>query len=155
MPTLLETINEIHRDYVKQTVDQWMSVVALARSDENRADQEAIEAVPALEAIEKAAKAARELLRGRIAADMLQNGVTGYQSRHYEADLARSAIKAIVTDEAKLRKQCPEFFERQLPKLKRAELTDALKQGQTIPGATLSNGGEPHIVVRARKDLAR
>lgn len=46
--------------------------------------------------------------------------------------------KAVVTDEAQIPAR---FFKPQDPKLDRAALAEALKGGETIPGASLSNGG--------------
>lgn len=54
--------------------------------------------------------------------------------------------KLIVTDEALIPS---DFFEAQAPKLARADLLRALKEGRTIPGAELSNGGKTIQIRRA------
>jgi hypothetical protein len=50
----------------------------------------------------------------------------------------RTPPKAIVADESLIPSQ---YFKPQPPKLDKRALADALKAGETIPGATLSNGG--------------
>jgi sugar-specific transcriptional regulator TrmB len=54
--------------------------------------------------------------------------------------------KLIVTDESQLPAR---FFKPQPPKLDRKELTDALKDGEAVPGADLSNGGTTIQIRRA------
>lgn len=53
---------------------------------------------------------------------------------------------AIVTEEAEIPS---EFWKPQAPKLDKRALTEALKSGATIPGATLSNGGVTTRILRS------
>lgn len=152
---LLNEMNQLHAEVVRPALLGWTAVIERARDNPDLSDREAIEAIPALEAIEKAAKMARETLRSKVADDMQENGVLSYQSTHYEAGLARAATTAQVTDEKALQTARPDLFEPQPDKLRRAELTKELKRGELVPGAVLSNGGPMHLVVRARKDLAK
>jgi len=54
--------------------------------------------------------------------------------------------KLIVTDESQIPTR---FFKPQPPKLDRKELLDALKIGETVPGADMSNGGTTIQIRRA------
>lgn len=64
------------------------------------------------------------------------------------ATLASKSIprKLIVTDESQIPTR---FFKPQPPKLDRKELLDALKSGEVIPGADMSNGGTTIQIRRA------
>lgn len=64
------------------------------------------------------------------------------------ATIASKSIprKLIVTDESQIPTR---FFKPQPPKLDRKELLDALKNGEAVPGADMSNGGTTIQIRRA------
>lgn len=152
----LEQMNSLHASHVKPVFDKWVSAIMEAREvGEAHADKEAIEGIVALENIEKAAKEGQRILRDAMAEYMSENGLLGFNSTHYSAGLSAAPQTVTVTDENAVRAARPDLFEPQPDKLNRTELTKKLKHGDAVPGATLSNGGAPRLVIRARKDLAK
>lgn len=117
-------------------------------------DQIALEQIAMLELWSKESEAQAKSLRRALTGDMEETGVLAFESEHFTGSLAASPQTATVTDEKVLRAARPDLFEPQPDKLNRAELTKALKKGQRIDGATLSNGGAMRLVIRGKKGIS-
>lgn len=79
-----------------------------------------------------------ELLRAAITSAMQTAEIDKIELPSHTLTIKATPPKAVITDEAALPSK---FFVTQEPKLSLKAVGDALKAGETIPGATLSNGG--------------
>lgn len=79
-----------------------------------------------------------ETRRGIILMAMDKAGLQTIRSPLGTMTARPTAPKATITDEALIPAR---FFKPQDPKLDRAKLAEALKAGEQVPGASLSNGG--------------
>lgn len=86
-----------------------------------------------------------EVRRALIATGLEAAGITKLETPTGTISERKVAPSAIITDEAEIPSG---FWKAQPPKLDKKAVTDALKNGQTIPGATLSNGGKTISVSR-------
>lgn len=80
-----------------------------------------------------------EVRRALIASGLEAAGITKLETPTGTVSERKVAPSAIITDEAEIPSR---YWKPQPPKLDKKAVTDALKQGETIPGATLSNGGK-------------
>lgn len=78
-------------------------------------------------------------IRSAMLSAMTMAGLVKAERPMATVSIAKTAPKAIVTNEADIPSK---FWEPQPPKLDKAELLRALKDKENVPGATLSNGGE-------------
>jgi uncharacterized phage infection (PIP) family protein YhgE len=79
-----------------------------------------------------------ELLRAAIANAMQTAEIDKLELPSHTLTIKATPAKATITDEAAIPSK---FFVPQDPKLSLKAVGDALKAGETVPGATLSNGG--------------
>lgn len=120
---------------------------ALARVGECEALADAIKAqADALSARKRRLEAQAETIRAAIIAALGTAGVRKLELP--AATLSLTAVKPslVVTDEAAIPTQ---YFKRADPTIDKRALLSSLKDGQTIPGAELSNGGET-VAIRWR-----
>lgn len=88
--------------------------------------------------------------RTALAEVMAENGVTLDLEHHTVFTADRGGIVRI-TDEAAIPR---EFFRTPPPAPDKVALGKALREGQSIPGAVLSNGGAPTLNFRSKKQQA-
>jgi hypothetical protein len=112
----------------------------------------AVSRVAEIDALSEAIKAQSDKLRSRrdrleIQAELLRAAITSAMQTaeidkielpSHTLTIKATPAKAVITDEAEIPSK---FFVPQDPKLSLKAVGDALKAGETIPGATLSNGG--------------
>nr|WP_240161763.1 siphovirus Gp157 family protein [Gluconacetobacter azotocaptans] len=151
---MLALLNAIHAETMKPRVDRWVSWLRAAREPDAEVDQCVVEAIEALDAIEKGAKATRELLRGALHADMLASGVLSFEATNYVASHVSASVDVLVSDEQAIHAARPDLFKPQPDKLDKAALKKLLNAGIKVEGATLSNGGPGHVLIRGKKGNA-
>ncbi|WP_258367792.1 siphovirus Gp157 family protein [Komagataeibacter oboediens] len=117
-------------------------------------DQIALEQIAMLELWSKESEAQAKALRQALVMEMEDTGVLSFAGDHHTGSLSTPPQSLTVTDEKALRAARPDLFEPQPDKLNRAELTKALKRGEQVEGATLSNGGAMRLVIRGKKGIA-
>ena len=113
-------------------------------------DDEAYEEACAKLAADKRERAVRfgqrALKRREAALVLLQAaGLKKLEQPDFTASVAQGRGKVVITDEAAL----PDQFFRVSRAPNKTAVSDALKDGQTVPGALMSNG-EPTLTVRTR-----
>jgi len=150
MSAVLARMNELHAQAIKPASDAYVAALKAMREADDP-DVPAIEAVIALDALKGAASEAEVALRELVRDSMSESGVTGFEAGAYEVVRVSPRPAATVTDLAALQAAAPELFETQPDKLNRTELTKRLRNGATLPGAVLGNGGPGHIAIRAAK----
>lgn len=87
-----------------------------------------------------------ELIRAAIGLAMSMTELKKLELPQATISRKPTPAKAIITEEADVP---PTFFVPQPPKLDKKALLDALKSGQSVPGATLSNGSETIAIRRS------
>ncbi|RFD19493.1 hypothetical protein DY926_10850 [Komagataeibacter melaceti] len=154
MSSLATVMDRIYVEQVAPVIKTFNASRVASKATGANVDQIALEQIAMLELWGKEAAAQAATLRKVLAGDMEGTGVLAFESEHYTGSLATSPQTATVTNEQALRAARPDLFEPQPDKLNRAELTKALKQGERIDGATLSNGGAMRLVIRGKKGIA-
>ncbi|QHC34128.1 siphovirus Gp157 family protein [Komagataeibacter xylinus] len=154
MADLSTLMDRIYVEQVAPAIKAFNASRTASKAPSANMDQIALEQIAMLEIWEKEAKAQAAALRKALAGEMEEAGVLAFESEHFTGSLAASPQTATVTDEKALRAARPDLFELQPDKLNRTELTKALKKGQRIDGATLSNGGAMRLVIRGKKGIA-
>ncbi|MBO1080865.1 siphovirus Gp157 family protein [Roseomonas haemaphysalidis] len=98
--------------------------------------------------LEEAAASATEnakRIRQALLDAMIEAGAAGVQTDHHTIGWAQGAPAVVITGEV------PARFMRTPPAIPdKAEIKAALKEGLTVPGATLGNAA-PYLQIRARK----
>lgn len=90
-------------------------------------------------------KARVETRRALLATALEVAGLKSLETPTGTVAITKVAPKAITTEESEIPSR---FWKAQPPKLDRKALADALKAGETIPGATLSNGSQTVTIRR-------
>lgn len=154
MSNLSKVMDRIYVQQVSPAIKAFNASRLASKEQDANLDQIALEQIVMLELWAKEAKAQAEVLRKELAAEMEETGVLSFASTDHTGSLSCPPQQPTVTDEKALRTSRPDLFEPQPDKLNRAELTKALKKGERIDGATLSNGGAMRLVIRGKKGVA-
>ncbi|WP_102323899.1 siphovirus Gp157 family protein [Komagataeibacter saccharivorans] len=154
MSSLSKVMDRIYVKQVYPAIKAFNASRLAYQEGEARHQQVALDQIAMLELWAKESAAQAKELRKALVKDMDETGTLGLFSDKYEGGLSHPPRELMITDEKALHASRPDLFEPQPDKLNRAELTKALKKGERIDGATLSNGGAMRLVIRGKKGIA-
>ena len=108
--------------------------------------QAVIEVILACDELQDAAKTAEAQFRAALVAAMSLGGTT-IRTEHFTVSLRTSPKRALVTDETAIPLR---FMHQPPPRPDLTAIAAALRTGQDIPGAVLTNGGADSLVIKRR-----
>ncbi|WP_010517779.1 siphovirus Gp157 family protein [Komagataeibacter oboediens] len=154
MADLAIVMDRIYVEQIAPAIKALNASRVASKAPDANMDQIALEQIAMLELWSKESEVQAKALRSSLTGEMEDTGILAFESKHFTGSLAASPQTATVTDEKALRAARPDLFEPQPDKLNRAKLTKALKRGEQVEGATLSNGGAMRLVIRGKKGIA-
>jgi len=108
--------------------------------------QAAIGVILACDELQDAAKTAEAQCRAALVAAMSLGGTT-IRTEHFTVSLRTAPKRALVTDETAIPLR---FMHQPPPRPDLTAIAAALRTGQDIPGAVLTNGGADSLVIKRR-----
>lgn len=145
MSEITDVLNA-HHAIIKSLVDEYVPLLGELRKA-NDPIPSAVQIYEVMRRLNDVSKSFRDDIKAAIVRDMVATGVVASEAGPYHVTLKKGAVRAVVSDEKKLRSKHPEFFTPQPDKLSLKDLSNALKFNHDIEGAELVEG-EPTIAVK-------
>lgn len=150
-PNMAAIIEAAHIQHIRPASLRWTNALQQTRANPADPDHAVVAAILALEDLASAAKDTAAVLRRDLAASMVSDGVTGFETEHHVASRVQAAQRAQMTDTKAFLAAYPDLAIPQDPKPDLAEAAKRLKRGQRLIGCELSNGGADTLRITAKK----
>ncbi|CAK7192408.1 hypothetical protein COMNV_00604 [Commensalibacter sp. Nvir] len=140
MVNLRELAKEAHKRLIKEAFNHY---VALLHNDELPDEKLTVELISAMNHFTNCGNLYVKELKETLVQDMAQDGVYKIKGITVTALLVNPVPSCIVTHPELIASTYPDLMSP--PKPNKTEIAKRLRRGETIEGATLSNGGPPTL----------